>query len=64
MYDYIFPEKVLDILRWLKQNNPLYADIDNNDQWLDQAMANDNNLFAGMVEQSYTNDKWAYIRAC
>ena len=56
MYDYISPEKVLTALRWLKQNNPLYANIDINNDWLDQAMANDDDLFAGMVEQADTND--------
>ena len=56
MYDYISPEKILTALRWLKQNNPLYANIDINDEWLHQAMANDDDLFAGMVEQADTND--------
>ena len=61
MYDYniISLEKVSTALRWLKQNNPLYADIDINEEWLEQAMANINDLFAdlfaGMVEQSDTN---------
>ena len=31
MYDYISPEKVMNSLRWLKANNPLYADIEIND---------------------------------
>ena len=53
MYDYISPEKAL---RWLKENNPLYADIDINDEWLEQAMANDDDLFAGIVDHSDTND--------
>ena len=56
MYDYISPERVLTALRWLKLNNPLYASIDINDEWLEQAMANDDDLFAGMVEHSDTND--------
>ena len=56
MYDYISPEKVLTALRWLKENNPLYADTDINDEWLEQAMANNDDLFAGIVEQSDTND--------
>ena len=61
MYDYISPEKVLTALRWLKENNPLYANIDINEDWLQQAMTNDNDLFAGMVEQrendaSYCSD--------
>ena len=52
----MIPEKVLNALRWLKTNNPLYADIDIIDEWLEEAMSNDKDLFAGMVEQSDTND--------
>ena len=32
MYDYISPDKVLSALKWLKQNNPLYSDIDINEE--------------------------------
>ena len=56
MYDYISPEKVLTALKWLKQNNPLYADIDINEEWLEQAMANDESLCAGLVHQNDTSD--------
>ena len=55
MYDYIYLEKVLNALWWLKENNPLHADIDVNDKWLVQAMANDNDLFTGIVDQSNAN---------
>ena len=54
MHDYICPEKVLTALRWLKQNNPLYADIDINEEWLEQALADDQDLFAGLVQQKDT----------
>ncbi len=33
-YDYISPEKVSTALRWLKENNALYANIDINEEWL------------------------------
>ena len=56
MYDYISPEKVLTALKWLKQNNPLYADIDINEEWLELAMANDESLCAGLVHQNDTSD--------
>ena len=56
MYDYISPEKVLTALRWLKQNNPLYADIDIKEEWLQQAMANDEDLCAGLVQQNDASD--------
>ena len=51
MYDYIRPQKLLDALRFLKANNPLYADIDVNQQWLEEAMANDEELCQYLVEQ-------------
>ena len=41
MYDYITPQKLLDALSFLKANNPLYADIDVNQEWLEAAVAND-----------------------
>ena len=55
MYDYISPEKVLSALRWLKQNNPLYAETDINEDWLEQAVSNDEDLFNGLVQQCDTN---------
>ena len=39
MYDYITPQKLLEALRFLKANNPLYIDIDINEEWLEAAMA-------------------------
>ena len=50
MYDYIRPQKLLDALRYLKANNPLYADIDINEQWVEEAMANDEELCQYLVE--------------
>ena len=37
MYDYVTPQKPLDALKFLKTNNPLYCDIEINDQWFEQA---------------------------
>jgi hypothetical protein len=51
MYDYIRPQKLLDALRFLKANNPLYAEIDVNEQWVEEAMANDEELCQCLVEQ-------------
>ena len=51
MYDYIRPQKILDALSYLKANNPLYADIDINEQWVEEAMANDDELCQYLVEQ-------------
>ena len=41
MYNYIRPQKLLDVL---KANNPLYADIDVNEQWIEDAMTKDEAL--------------------
>ena len=48
MYDYIRPQKLLDALRFLKANYPLYADIE---QWVEEAIASDEELFQYLVEQ-------------
>ena len=50
MYDYITPEKLLDSLSFLEANNPLYAGIDVNQEWLESAMANDAELCECSVE--------------
>ena len=55
MYDYITPQKLLDALSFLKANNPLYADIDVNREWLESAMANDAELCECLVEQPNTD---------
>ena len=39
LYDYITPQKLLDALSFLKANNPWYADIDVNQEWLESAVA-------------------------
>ena len=52
MYDYITPQKVMDALRWLKANNPLYADVEINDRWIEQSITNNEELFTSLVSQS------------
>ena len=56
MYDYITPEKVLCALTWLKKNNPLYADIEINQEWLEQGMTDDNELFSSLLEPTDTSE--------
>ena len=51
MYDYVSSEKLINALRWLKANNPVYADIQINDNWVDEALGNDCDLFGGLVTQ-------------
>ena len=55
LYDYIRPQKLLDSLRFLKASNPLYADIDVNEQWVEEAMANNEELCQFLVEQEDEN---------
>ena len=57
MYDYITPQKLLDALCFLKANNPLYADIDVNHEWLEAAVANDAELCECLVEQQNDIDE-------
>ena len=52
MYDCISPQKLVDALTFLKANNPLYADIDVNTEWLETALANDAELCECLVEQN------------
>ena len=51
MYDYVSPDKLMNALRWLKANNPLYADVDINENWLDQSVTDDCDLYGGLVRQ-------------
>ena len=55
MYDYVSPQKVMNAFVWLKCNNPSYANIDVNNDWIEQSLANDADLFAGLVKQPDTN---------
>ena len=51
MYDYVTPQKPLDALRFLKAQNPLYCDIEINQQWLEEAIDNDDELGMCLVQQ-------------
>ena len=50
MFAYVTPENMLNALRWLKANNPLYADVEINAEWLDQSLDNDSDLCTGLVQ--------------
>ena len=51
MYDHVSPEKLTKALKWLKVNNPLYADIEIVDDWVESALA-DEELPMSMLNQS------------
>ena len=44
LYDFITPEKALCALRWLKTNNPLYANVGINVDWLEEGLTDDKDL--------------------
>ena len=52
MYDYVTPQKPLDALRFLKAQNPLYCDIEINQQWLEETIDNDDEFGMCLVEQN------------
>ena len=51
LYDYVSPEKLTKALKWLKANNPLYADIEIADDWVESALADDEELLMSMLDQ-------------
>ena len=51
LYDYVSPQKLINALKWLKANNPLYADVDIADDWVQSAIADDEDLVMSMLEQ-------------
>ena len=51
LYDYVSPQKLINALKWLKANNPLYADVDIADDWVESAIADDEELVMSMLEQ-------------
>ena len=48
MYDYVTPEKLTNPLQ---AHNPLYADVEVNNEWSHDALSIDEDLYAGLVEQ-------------
>ena len=62
MYDYVSPEKLTNALKWLKANNPLYANVNITDDWLDSAIVDDVELTTSMLEQpKHIDDNSNYI---
>ena len=51
MYDFVRPDKIMIALRWLKESNSLYSNVDINDSWITDQL--NNNEF---VEQNGTSD--------
>ena len=51
MYDFIRPDKVLAALHWLQEHNPLYKDIPVNNDWMEQAVSDDQALWKALTAQ-------------
>ena len=51
MYDYKRPDKVINALQWLKSDNLLYADVNINDEWLNDSVANKSELFNSLTKR-------------
>lgn len=64
MYNYISPERAMKALVWLKNNKPLYANININDNWLEDSLSNDADLFAALVKQPDTSDESSNTELC
>ncbi len=60
MYDYVTPEKVLNALRWLKVNNPLYANVEINDKWSHDSENSDFDLHAGLLNHTVPQSESAH----
>ena len=58
LHDTIRPEKVITALHYLKNHNPLYADIEINEDWIKKWQDLDQELYDGIfdIEENSVND--------
>ena len=49
MYDYVKPEKVIEALKYLKENNPHYKDIQINQNWSAEAAEDDKEMWEAVT---------------
>ena len=52
LYNYVSPEKLTKALKWLKANNPLYTDIEIANDWVESALADNEELLMSMLDQT------------
>ena len=57
MYDYITPLKLMNAFMVV---NPLYADVDINDAWVEESLANNEDLCTGLVEHPTADNDNVY----
>ena len=51
MYHYITPDEVINAIQWLKANNPLYANENIYNEWLNDSGPNKSELFNSLTKQ-------------
>ena len=51
MHGYVRPDVVLNALSWLKVHNPLYKDIEINQNWVADAAVDDNIIFSSLLQE-------------
>lgn len=51
MYQYVRPAKVIAALQWLKDNNPLYSDVEINGDWQEESARDDTELWQALSSQ-------------
>ena len=57
MYDFVNPQRVLTALKWLKEHNPHYNDVDINSEWVAEAQADDEDLWEAMTGDFVNKDE-------
>ena len=56
MHDFVYPDRVIKGLQWLKEHNPLYHDICINNNWALQSKQSDPNLWNAMTNENMNDD--------
>ncbi len=56
MYDFVRPDKVMAALEYLKTHNPLYKDIEVNNEWVEQAVIDNKTLWNALTAQLEDDD--------
>ena len=57
MHEYIRPQKVINALRWLIQNNELYKDIQLCENWEQRWHEDDQDLWRAMLSNEHGNER-------
>ena len=57
LYDYVYPQNITRALNWLKNNNPLYANVPINLNWEVEAKNDNVDLFTGLTGKFGISDE-------